>query len=177
MASRRILHLGDPLLRKVSAVVPQPAHTARVWHDLRDTLHEFQRTHGFGRGISAVQIGVLERIIYMEFEGTPYCLINPEWEYMSPEKFGLWDDCFSFPDLLVWLERSEIVRLRYFDEHGTQKQLEAAGAFSELIQHEMDHLEGVLAVDRALPGNSLSTRKEWERHYRVLQHASEPAEG
>jgi peptide deformylase len=119
---------------------------------------------------------VLERIIYMEFEGTPYCLINPEWEYMSPEKFELWDDCFSFPDLLVRLERSEIVRLRYFDEHGSPRQLEATGACSELIQHEMDHLEGVLAVDRALPGNSLSTRQEWARHYRS-RHASEPAEG
>jgi peptide deformylase len=176
MASRRILQLGDPLLRKVSAVVPQPAHATRVWHDLRDTLHEFQRTHGFGRGISAVQIGVLERIIYLEFEGTPYCLINPEWEYMSPEKFELWDDCFSFPDLLVRLERAEIVRLRYFDEHGSLCQLEAAGAFSELIQHEMDHLEGVLAVDRALAGNSLSTRAEWSRHYRV-EHGSEPTQG
>ena len=176
MASRRILQLGDPLLRKVSAVVPQPAHASRVWHDLRDTLHEFQRTHGFGRGISAVQIGVLERIIYLEFEGTPYCLINPEWEYMSPEKFELWDDCFSFPDLLVRLERSEIVRLRYFDEHGSRRQLEATGAFSELIQHEMDHLEGVLAVDRALPGNSLSTRQEWARHYHS-KHAGEPAQG
>ena len=176
MASRRILQLGDPLLRKVSAVVPQPAHASRVWHDLRDTLHEFQRTHGFGRGISAVQIGVLERIIYMEFEGTPYCLINPEWEYMSPEKFELWDDCFSFPDLLVRLERSEIVRLRYFDEHGSTRQLEATGAFSELIQHEMDHLEGVLAMDRALPGNSLSTRQEWARHYQS-KHAGEPTHG
>ena len=176
MASRRILQLGDPLLRKVSAVVPQPAHASRVWHDLRDTLHEFQRTHGFGRGISAVQIGVLERIVYLEFEGTPYCLINPEWEYMSPEKFELWDDCFSFPDLLVRLERSEIVRLRYFDEHGSRCQLEATGAFSELIQHEMDHLEGVLAVDRALPGNSLSTRQEWARHYHS-KHAGEPAHG
>jgi peptide deformylase len=176
MASRRILQLGDPLLRKVSAVVPQPAHASRVWHDLRDTLHEFQRTHGFGRGISAVQVGVLERIIYIEFEGAPYCLINPEWEYMSPEKFELWDDCFSFPDLLVRLERSETVRLRYFDEHGSRRQLEATGAFSELIQHEMDHLEGVLAVDRALPGNSLSTRQEWARHYQS-KHASEPTQG
>ena len=165
MASRRILQLGDPLLRRVSAAVPNPAHAQRVWHDLRDTLHEFRRTHGFGRGISAVQIGVLERVIYIEFEGVPYCLINPEWEYMSAETFELWDDCFSFPGLLVRLKRSEIVRLRYFDEHGSARQIEASGAFSELLQHEMDHLDGVLAVDRALPGNSLCTREEWSRRY------------
>src|SRR5207248_9484843 len=98
----------------------------------------FRRTHGFGRGISAVQIGVLERVIYIEFEGAPYCLINPEWEFMSAEKFRLWDDCFSFPDLLVHLERSESVRVRYNDEHGAPQVLEATGALAELVQHEMD---------------------------------------
>jgi peptide deformylase len=165
MPSRRIHQLGDPLLRKVSAVVPHPASATRVLHDLRDTLHEFRRTHGFGRGISAVQIGVLERIIYMEFEDTAYCVINPEWEYMSPEKFEVWDDCFSFPDLLVRLERSESVRFRYYDEHGAPVTLQATGAFAELIQHEMDHLDGILAVDRALKGNSLCTREEWTRRY------------
>ena len=87
-----------------------PAACENTLCDLRDTLHEFQRTHGFGRGISAIQIGVAERVIYMEFEGTPWCLINPEWEYLSPEKFRLWDDCFSFPNLMVWVERSESVR-------------------------------------------------------------------
>jgi peptide deformylase len=170
MAARRILQLGDPLLREVSAAVANPSAAAPIWHDMRDSLHEFQRTHGFGRGISAVQIGVAERIIYLEFEGTPYCLINPEWEYLSPEKFKLWDDCFSFPDLLVWLERSKLVRLRYLDEHGAAKSLEAAGALSELVQHEMDHLNGILAVDRALPGNSLCTREEWRRRYAGARH-------
>jgi peptide deformylase len=143
-------------------MVPDPASAESVWHDLRDTLHDFRRRHGFGRGISAVQIGVPVRVIYLEFEGTSYCLINPVWEYMSPEKFTLWDDCFSFPGLLVRLERSETVRLRYSDEHGCPRELEATGALSELI-HEMDHLDGFLAIDRALPGNSLCTREEWER--------------
>ena len=145
MPARRIIQLGDPLLRKVSAPDTHPDSAARVWHDMRDTLHDFQRRHGFGRGISAVQIGVLERIVYMEFEGTPYCLINPEWEYMSPSRFALWDDCFSFPNLLVWLERSETIRIRYLNEHAEPKELEATGAFSELIQHEMDHLDGILS--------------------------------
>ena len=166
MAARRILQLGDPLLRRISNAVAKPGAAEPVLRDLRDTLHEFRRTHGFGRGISAVQIGVLERVIYMEFEGAPYSVVNPEWEFTSAEKFRLWDDCFSFPDLLVWLERSESVRLRYSDEHGASRVLEARGAFSELIQHEMDHLEGILAIDRALDKNSLCTREEWERRYR-----------
>jgi peptide deformylase len=92
-------------------------------------------------------------------------MINPEWEYLSAEKFRLWDDCFSFPGLLVRLERSSEVRVRFVDEAGNPRILEANGALSELIQHEMDHLEGILAVDRALDGNSLCTREEWMRRY------------
>src|SRR5262249_49285047 len=112
MAIRRIIQLGDPLLRRISAPVLE---AESVLADLRDTLHEFQRTHGFGRGISAVQIGEPVRVIYMEFEGKPYSLINPEFDFLSEEKFRLWDDCFSFPDLLVWLERSATARLHYTD--------------------------------------------------------------
>ena len=104
-------------------------------------------------------------MIYIEFEGTPWCLINPEIEFLSPEKFVLWDDCFSFPDLMVRLERSQSLRLRFSDADGKPQTLQAAAAFSELIQHEMDHLDGILAIDRALDSNSLCTRDEWLRRY------------
>ena len=165
MAIRRILQLGDPLLRGISAPVTAVSSAVPLIGDLRDTLHEFRRTHGFGRGISAVQIGVPERVIYMEVDGVAYGLINPEWEHMSRETFRLWDDCFSFPDLMVYVERSERVRLRYMDENGERRELQASGAFSELIQHEMDHLEGILAIDRAIDRNSFCTREEWARRY------------
>jgi peptide deformylase len=166
MAIRRIRQLGDPVLREVSMPVTDILQAKSVRDDLRDTLHEFQRTHGFGRGISAVQTGVAVRMIYIEFEGTAYSLMNPAWEFLSPQTFALWDDCFSFPELLVWLERSVTVRLTYINESGAQAHLEASGALSELLQHEMDHLDAVLAIDRALPGNSLCTREEWQRRYR-----------
>jgi peptide deformylase len=163
MALRRILQLGDPLLRAISAPVASAAEAAPIFEDLRDTLHEFQRTHGFGRGISAVQIGAAKRLIYIEIAGRAYCLRNPEFEFRSEEKFRLWDDCFSFPNLMVWLERSERVAVRYEDENGTAQHLQAEGAFSELLQHEIDHLDGILAVDRALDRDSFATREEYER--------------
>ena len=165
MPERRILQLGDPLLRAVSTPVASPADADPVFDDLRDTLHQFQRTHGFGRGISAVQIGVPLRLIYLEFEGAPYSLRNPEYEFHSGDKFQLWDDCFSFPNLLVRLERSRSVRIRYLDPQGNVRRLEAAGALSELLQHEIDHLDGILAVDRALDRDSLCTREEYLRRY------------
>lgn len=166
MAARRILQLGDPVLRAVSRPCDDAAAAVAVLADLRDTLHEFRRTHGFGRGISAVQIGEPVRAIYIEFEGRPYNLINPVWEWQSEETFELWDDCFSFPDLMVRLRRSVSVRLRSTEADGTGRSIEASGAFSELLQHEMDHLEGVLAVDRAIGRDGLCTREEWERRLR-----------
>ncbi len=167
MPARRIIQLGDPLLRTISVPVPTAAEAAAVFEDLRDTLHEFQRTNGFGRGISAVQIGEARRLIYIELDGRSYRLRNPEFESRSEEKFRLWDDCFSFPNLMVWVERSERVRIRYQDDRGETVRLEASGPFSELLQHEMDHLDGVLAIDRAIDGNSFCMREEWERRYRT----------
>jgi peptide deformylase len=163
MPARRILQLGDPLLRAVSVPVSTPQEAAAVFEDLRATLAGFHRTHGFGRGISAVQIGEPKRLIYIELGGRAYRLRNPEFEFQSGEKFELWDDCFSFPDLLVRLERSVNVRLRFENEAGEVERLQSAGPFSELLQHEMDHLDGILAIDRALDANSLCTRAEWDR--------------
>lgn len=171
MPARRILQLGDPLLRAISAPVLVPADAGPIFDDLRDTLHEFQLTHGFGRGISAVQIGELKRLIYIELEGRAYRLRNPFFEFLSAEKFKVWDDCFSFPDLMVWLERSVSVRIRYEDETGASQTIETDGAFSELLQHEIDHLDGILAVDRALDRNSLSTREEYLRRHHVAATA------
>ena len=162
------------MLRETSSAVSDLAGAAETFADLRDTLHEFQRTQGFGRGIGAVQIGALERLIYLEFKGEPIALVNPEFEFLSPVKFRLWDDCFSFPDLLVYLERSETVRIRYLDDLGVSRQLEASGALSELLQHEMDHLDGILAVDRAMDRYSLCTRDEFDRRLKREATATRP---
>lgn len=177
MSARRILQLGDPLLREISAPALSAAQAAAIFDDLRDTLHEFQRAHGFGRGISAIQIGEPRRLIYLETDGAAWRLRNPRLEFLSAEKFRLWDDCFSFPDLMVWLERSERVRVRYEDEDGAERVIEAEGAFSELLQHEMDHLDGILAVDRALDRNSLATREEYLRRYGATATDSAASQG
>ncbi len=166
MPARRILQLGDPVLRKVSAPVARPGDARTLVRDLRATLHAFRRTHGFGRGISAVQIGELRRVIYLEFDGAPYALVNPAFDRLSARKFRLWDDCFSFPGLLVRVERSVSFRLRYQEPSGERRVLEGSGALSELVQHEMDHLDGVLAVDRAVDKFSLCTRAEYDRRFR-----------
>lgn len=163
MPARRILQLGDPVLREKSRPVESLADAAPVLADLRDTLHEFQGSHGFGRGISAIQIGQPWRIIYLEFEGRQYSLLNPAFDRLGGARMRLWDDCFSFPDLLVYVERASEAALRYTDETGRLCLLEASGALAELLQHETDHLDGMLAVDRAIGRDSLRTREEHQR--------------
>ena len=166
MAIRRILQLGDPLLRTRSTPVSH-LDAAPVLADLRDTLHEFQRTHGFGRGIAAIQIGEPVRCVYLEINGQAYSLINPEFTIMSEEKARKWDDCFSFPQLMVYVERSRKVTMLYLDEHGVWQELDAEDAFAELLQHELDHLDGILSIDRALDAQTgFCTREEWLRRHR-----------
>ena len=157
MASKRILLLGDPLLRTVSTAA-SALEAAPVFDHLKDTLHEFRRTHGFGREISAIQIGEAKRLIYIEIGGRSYRLRNPVFDFQSPEKFQLWDDCFSFPNLLVWLERFIAKRpfQRYEDEAGESHIIEARDAFSELFtaRNGSPGEIGVLAVDRAMDRNA-----------------------
>lgn len=165
MPARRILQLGDPLLRAVSAPV-EPAAARLLVRDLDATLAGFRRATGWGRGISAVQIGEPYRVIFLRVDGVQYELINPRYTWQSPGMFELWDDCFSFPDLMVRVERHSHVRIAYQSLEGTEQELDASGALSELAQHEMDHLDGVLAVDRAIGPDGLATRQEWERRFR-----------
>ena len=123
---------------------------------------------GFGRGIAAPQIGSLRRMIFIRMQPTGFCgpLINPEIVRASDDRIELWDDCFSFPDLMVRVSRSAQVRVRYLDERGSLQTVEAEGDLSELLQHEIDHLDGILAVQRALTPRSFCTRAEWERRFR-----------
>jgi len=165
MPVRRILQLGDPLLRVVSSPVTGPAAARPILQDLEDTLAEFRRSHGFGRGISAIQIGEAARVIFLRVDGQPYELVNPEFLWRSDETFEMWDDCFSFPNLMVRLRRHCAVRLRHQDGSGLWHDFAAEGPLSELVQHEMDHLDGVLAVDRAASPFDLATREEWLRQH------------
>lgn len=130
MPARRILQLARPRLRVVSEPVRDPASVRLVLRDLDSTLAEFRRTHGFGRGISAIQIGEAVRVIFLRFAGKPYELINPEYVSQSAETFELWDDCFSFPNLMVRLRRHARVVVKHQDVLGHWHEFEAAGDLS-----------------------------------------------
>lgn len=164
MAVRDILLLGNPILRERCTPVRKITSTdvQTVVGDLKDTLFEFRRTHGFGRGIAAPQIGHTIRIIYVDFEYSG-ALINPKITKRSGKKFMMWDDCFSFLDILVKLERHYSIEVKFVDEQGKRRTLKAAAALSELLQHEIDHLNGILAIDRVIDSKHIVVRSEYEK--------------
>ena len=155
-----VLLLGDPRLRLRSTDVE--SFDAHGFRELAGTLEAFRRQHGFGRAISAPQIGIAQRFIAVNLGRGTFFVVNPVVTWRSGETFTMWDDCMSFPDLLVRLERAKSLSLRYVDEHGEPKEWkELDRASAELLQHELDHLDGILAVDRAM---DLVVRKEYERN-------------
>lgn len=158
-----VLLLGDPRLRLRSTDVAR--FDIAPFDALASTLERFRRTHGFGRAISAPQIGVAQRFIAVNLGRGAFFVVNPVITWRSDETFTMWDDCMSFPDLLVRVARARSISLDYVDEQGKAKQwCELDQAAAELLQHEIDHLDGILAVDRALDAESLVLRAAYERN-------------
>jgi peptide deformylase len=170
MAVREILLLGNPILRVRSQKVNKINGEVRnIIQDLKDTLEHFREVNGFGRGISAPQIGSAVRIIYLDID-KPLVLINPKIIGRSREIMRLWDDCFSFPEIVVKVKRYKKVKVKYLDESMEEYISDFIGDQSELVQHEIDHLDGVLAIDRAIDSKHIILRSEWtkgtrEAHY------------
>jgi peptide deformylase len=162
MPVREITLLGNPILRTNCLPVKDigSPETSSCVADLRDTLADFRARKGFGRGIAAPQIGIARRIVYtnFEYEGP---LINPKIIQKSKKTFTLWDDCFSFPDILVKVVRYYSITVGFVDGGGTARTLKASGAQSELLQHEIDHVHGILAIDRAVDSKHIILRSEY----------------
>jgi peptide deformylase len=161
MAIREILLLGNPQLWQPSAPVADvhARETQEIIRDLGETLGDFRSRKGFGRAIAAPQIGASRRIIFMN-AGQPLALINPAIIAASDEQMELWDDCFSFPDLMVRVRRSVEITVGYTDERGAAQRMTVRNDLSELLQHEIDHLDGILATDRAVDARSFALRSE-----------------
>ena len=161
MAVKEILLLGNPKLYERSEQLREAdlKTAAGVVKDLHDTLLDFRKRHGVGRAIAAPQIGFMKRMIYM-FIDRPVAFLNPSLEEMSGEMMEVWDDCMCFPDLLVKVKRHRSCRIRYKDPEWNEQTMNLTGDLSELLQHEYDHLEGILAVNRAIDTRSFSLRSQ-----------------
>ena len=161
MAVKEILLLGNPKLYEVSDAVKEDdvKDLPSVVADLHDTLLDFRRKYGAGRAIAACQIGFAKRLIYM-FVHEPVVFINPSLKDLSSEMIEVWDDCMCFPDLLVKVLRHKHCTIRFKDMEWNDRAMTLTDNLSELLQHEYDHLDGILAVSRAMDGRSFALRRQ-----------------
>lgn len=164
MAVREILQLGNPVLRAQCSRIQSFGTTdlSVLIEDLSDTLLDFKGRSGFGRGIAAPQIGITRRVILIHID-RPLALINPVIVQRSRKLMTLWDDCFSFPNILVKVRRHLAIEVQYRDVNGHRHTVKAEAGLSELLQHEIDHIDGILAIDRAIDSKHIVFRSEYEK--------------
>jgi peptide deformylase len=153
------MRVADPTARKIHDLV----------QDLADTLAHWHAATGYGRGIAAPQLGEPLRVIFLKLPAAePWPLINPEVIESSAEKIIVWDACLSFLSIFLQVERCREVTVRYQTLSGETHEFEAGDErnLSELLQHEIDHLDGILAIDRVVDVKTICTREEFEKRYR-----------
>ena len=175
MPIRSILQLGTPSLWEPSGPVADPRDpaVAALIQDLHDTLLHWRATTSYGRGIAAPQIGVPRRVVVVDL-GERWPLINAQIVRRSPETLVLWDACLSFLDVFGQVLRHAWIDVRWQDLDGAWHERRFEDDLAELLQHEIDHLDGILAVGRVLDVRSLCTREQFEQRHRSTSPYARP---
>jgi len=181
MAIRRIIRMGHPLLRETAQPIPPGQigsdYTKQLIADMVDTLHDYG-----GIGLAAPQIAEPVRLAIIEIPGGPTrygelepmpltVFINPEIDVVDPAPAGFWEGCLSVPGLRGFVERPQHVKVRYVSDEGEHHELELEGFAATVFQHEFDHLDGKLYVDRITDTRLLVFEREYARYH---QSAEEP---
>ncbi len=174
MAIRRIIRMGHPLLREVARpLAPEEIgsdEVKRLLGDMVDTLHDYG-----GIGLAAPQIGESVRLAIIEIPGgatrygelAPMSLgvfINPTIEVVDAAASGYWEGCLSVPGLRGYVERPQHIKVRYLNEQGEAQEIELTGFPATVFQHEFDHLDGKLYLDRISDTRLLAFEHEYERY-------------
>ncbi|HZQ26214.1 MAG TPA: peptide deformylase [Acidimicrobiales bacterium] len=175
MTVREIVRIGHPVLRQPARPVP-PQEVGAAWvQSLIDDLIDTMRA-ACGAGLAANQIGEPVRVCVIEVGDNPRypykpripltVLVNPELELLTDEVFDNYEGCLSVPDLRGVVARRVRVRVRALDRHGAPIDRVVEGLSAGTFQHELDHLDGVLFVDRVTDPHTLATWDEFDRRHR-----------
>lgn len=159
MSLEHILKLGNSKLHEVSSPVRKKdlPEVIRNVEMMDQIITDFRLKYNAGRAIAAPQIGSMKRFIYLRID-KPWIIINPVFKEKSKEMIEIWDDCMSFPDLLVKVRRHKQCKIQFVDEEWNSHEWLLEKDMSELLQHEYDHLEGILATQRAIDDRSFAWR-------------------
>ena len=148
MSQKKILIEPDPILRKISTPLEKiDSQTKKLMDDMLETMYEAP-----GIGLAAVQVGILKRLIVIDIskgeqEKDPLFLINPEITFKSTNTSTYEEGCLSLPGHFAEIERPAECHLKYLNYDGKEKKLVAKGLLATCVQHEIDHLDGVLFID------------------------------
>lgn len=168
MAVKDVLQFGDKTLRQCAVDVKdlESPSVKQTMRDLADTLHHLQRIHGKGGGLAAPQIGSPTKIVYVNARGRSFLLVNPEIVDRSAEMFEVWDFCFSArASFLARVSRHRRIVVAFQDEDGTPHRENFSDYFSELLQHEIDHLRGRLFIDLIEKPETITMVEEWNKDH------------
>jgi peptide deformylase len=148
MALREIIKLPDKRLRLVSEPVKHvDAAVRKLVDDMFETMYKAP-----GIGLAAIQIGIAKRVITMDLSKKednhePHVFINPEIVWTSEETAKYEEGCLSIPDYYEEVERPKAVKVKYLDRDGRAREIDAKGLLATCLQHEIDHINGVLFID------------------------------
>jgi peptide deformylase len=178
MAILKVARLGHPILREVARPVPREhvrsAEIQRFIDDMVETMREYD-----GAGLAAPQVHTLLQIAVIEVEGNPRypdapgipltVLVNPVVTPLTEETEDGWEGCLSVPDMRGMVPRATAVRLQGLDREAQPVDLVAKDFFARVIQHETDHLRGIVYLDRMRDLSTLTHIAEWKRHWLGLK--------
>jgi len=174
MAVRKIIRMGHPTLRRRARALRREELASQELHrlvsDMVDTLHDYG-----GIGLAAPQVNESVRLALIEIPGGPTrygeldhmpltICVNPEVEVLDETAAGYWEGCLSIPGLRGFVERPQRIRVRHLDLGGEQREIEAEGFLATVFQHEFDHLDGHLYVDRIRDPARLAFEEEFVRY-------------
>ena len=168
MSIKEVLMLGNPQLREKSFDIEDFNITfVQDLQDLQDTLTYLQKSKKIGRAIAAPQIGVKKNLIYYQLPDKSFYMVNPKITWRSEEMINVWDSCYSFDvAFFVEIQRHKNIKVEYQDENGNLVFEDFSDDLSELVQHEIDHLHGILATDHLKDVKKIIMRSEWERRFK-----------
>ena len=174
MAILKVARLGHPVLREVARPVPveeiSTPDVQRLIDDMIETMREYD-----GAGLAANQVHVLRQVAIIEVAANPRypdapeipltVVVNPVVTPLTEEMEEGWEGCLSVPDMRGVVPRYTAVRLQYHDRQGREVDLVAKDFFARVVQHETDHLNGIVYVDRMRNLQTLSHIAEWNKHW------------
>jgi peptide deformylase len=171
MSILKVARMGHPVLReRARALEPRELKTVAVQQLIDDMLETMVEYGGVGLAAPQVHSGLRLFVAFLDDEGRgegePSAIINPEIAIVGSERLEGWEGCLSIPDIQGLVPRAAHIKVRALDRHGKRLEIDAREYPARVIQHETDHLDGILFFDRMRSFESLTYLKEYSRFHR-----------